>query len=355
MASCNVHLGKHAPVVCRRYFHFPLPFSIERWYEQSTDKTSKKRTLWLWKIFTTIYPWFRDNGPTYNLTAYRPKNPLAQYFELMNEDDCAWGATLVVAPSLTDAHNLVSIANIKNLVGLEISTYQRNRGYIGDPDEHKGDLEDKVVRSWMEMALQDGCLQHLRILRFAHQHRITPNILWMLGKLPALELIVIHDCPMIVQDGRESRSRGLKHRHNGRATSGARIHGWKGHFQDQVPVEYYKENSLRPLGSLAEICRIKGMGERVDFPPRSNDLSHLRRPTTPSLERPLLSFELQETERHSACFAVGADDRSNFVFHRDGQPSAKRADDGENAPGHRQKRKKGPERDLSGLLGEFMG
>lgn len=273
----------------------------------------------------------------------------------MNEDNCTWGAVLTVAPDITDGQNLVSIANIKNLIGLEISTYQRTRGYTKDPDAHNGDLEDKVVRSWMDMALQNGCLQHLRIVRFAHQHRITPNILWMLEKLPALELIVIRDCPSILQESSESGSRASKHRREGRNSDGIRMHGWRGRCLEQVPVESCPESSLQPLGSLLEICRPSGVGEGADVPPRSTCLRPLQDSVIRNAKLPFLSFELRDNESHSASFVVGMDRRSTFVFHRDSQPVPKRVSDGGNVPRHRQKRKKGNGRDLSDLLGEFLG
>ncbi|KAJ5172106.1 hypothetical protein N7492_004699 [Penicillium capsulatum] len=313
----------------------------------------KKRTLWLWKIFAISYPQFCHEAPTYTLMACRPKQPLNQYLELMNNKDCAWGAVLIVDPGITDVSGLVAIANIKNLMGLEISAHNRGRLYAEYQDAHQGNLEESVARSWMDM-VPNGCLQHLRILRLAHQHRITPNILWMLRKLPALELIVMYDCPNITQDGPKSRPPESKRRKREiQSSHGLRIHGWRGFSLDRVPMEIYTEGSLRPLGSLLEMCRAD---VRESAGSLSSPTDHDQpKSCTSSAKLPFMSFELRENEKYCDYFALESEHRSIYVFRRDNQPSLTRAPAAEAAPGNRQKRRKGDPRDLSDVLGEFLG
>jgi hypothetical protein len=149
---------------------------------------------------TTVYPeQFREVSPHYCLNAGWPKRPLANYMDILNSYDFCWRAVLTIATAYCSATDLTAIPKIKNLVALDLHNklYSPHLAPL-DPvglNNEGHPLEDGFVRGWVE----SNALQHLRILRFYHQHQITIAMLRALRELPELQLIVACECRKIKQ------------------------------------------------------------------------------------------------------------------------------------------------------------
>jgi hypothetical protein len=313
--------------------------------------------MWLWKIFVIVYAEFRQYAPTYQLSTYFPDQPLRDYFEIMNNDDCKWGAVLTVASNIIDIQNLVAIGNIKNLVALEIIrdpvTAIRQDPNKPPPDnEVVGGLEDSVVRSWMDMAVSLGCFKHLRIVRFVYQNRITPNILWMLEKMPALEFIVTNHCFNFTCT--------LNDNLNDKKLKGGAIpmNGWVARRLDWVRKENSKANMLRDVGPLLGAYRLS-VDEGVNPLPSSNtDTGRPPKPSTLPADLPLLEFQLPWTphnrENYVECHTI-RESRCIFAFHRGPQPCpGKRPSKMSPDQNKRRMQKRKFNKDLTEFLGDFL-
>lgn len=173
----------------------------------------------MWKIMARAYPQhFRQLSSLYCLEVERPKEPLKVYIDLMICGPCNWRAVLGLSSSYATITDLVAIGNMKNLVALEIYTSPSRDMKPQDYDEGRGlGLDDRIVRSWVEVAESSGSLQQLRVLRLCKQANLTTHALWMLEKLPHLQLLVAYHCG--------SLNEGLKESIKGKK-DGVRFGGW---------------------------------------------------------------------------------------------------------------------------------
>lgn len=138
---------------------------------------------------------FRPLSPHYRLSIGSPKEPLKCYIDLMNSDVGNWRTVFAISTAHATTADLVAIGNLKNLVALDIYPAISRGPKPEDIDEGKGrGLEDRIVRSWLEVAEAAGSLQQLRILRLHNQPRLTTKALWMLEKLPNLREAFISEC-----------------------------------------------------------------------------------------------------------------------------------------------------------------
>jgi hypothetical protein len=149
----------------------------------------------MWKIMHEAYPeHFRSISSHFQFTINAPQEPLKPYIEMMKSDCAYWKAVLAISAMHATTADLVAVANLKNLVALDIfsSAKKRPRVELDDNAEGKGiGLTDRIVHSWLDVAETAGSLQQLRILRLSHQLEITANALDMLEKLPKLQFLII--------------------------------------------------------------------------------------------------------------------------------------------------------------------
>ncbi|KAJ5774467.1 hypothetical protein N7457_009363 [Penicillium paradoxum] len=161
-------------------------------------KNCNKQTMHMWKIMAAVYPaQFYKISPHYSLNAGCPKKPLEDYMGILNSNDFHWRAILTIATTFCSTTDLTAIPNIKNLVALDVYSepYASNLVPLNPVDVGNGglSLQDGFVRGWIE----SKALQHLRILRFYHQHEMTIATLRALRELPELQLVVAYECKKI--------------------------------------------------------------------------------------------------------------------------------------------------------------
>ncbi|PLB46853.1 hypothetical protein P170DRAFT_511527 [Aspergillus steynii IBT 23096] len=159
---------------------------------------SRKRTLYIWKVFATAYP------QQFSLVAqYRSmkigglKLPLRDYLAMMKSDDMHWRVTLTLRVSCPSVPELVEISDVRNLVALDVIT-PAGAGLVSDdpetPDLQVTALNDRIVRTWSELAQTTGAFAHLRILRLFYQDDLSKVVLRYLARIPALQFIVVYEC-----------------------------------------------------------------------------------------------------------------------------------------------------------------
>ncbi|KAH3498753.1 hypothetical protein KXW24_001712 [Aspergillus fumigatus] len=157
----------------------------------------QRRTLYMWKLFATVYPAeFRCVAKYRCMKVKWPQMPLREYWSVVKSDTLSWRLVLTLSPSLGRIPELVEIANIKNLVALEIATpLQQVMPMLDSSEPHAAGLNDRIARTWSELAEAPGAFAHLRILRLYCQPDLTPVGIRYLSALPGLRLIIAHGCP----------------------------------------------------------------------------------------------------------------------------------------------------------------
>ncbi|PYI12818.1 hypothetical protein BO99DRAFT_348936 [Aspergillus violaceofuscus CBS 115571] len=157
-----------------------------------------KQTTYAWKLFATAYPEeFRKIAADRVMKVESPLMPMQDYLSLVKSDSLNWGAILTLAATYARVPDLVGLANIPNLIALEIATPLQYEGVEDESDAPMVDLNDRVVRSWSELAQNSAGFANLRVLMLQFQSNISSVALSYLCDLPALQLLVLNGCRAI--------------------------------------------------------------------------------------------------------------------------------------------------------------
>jgi hypothetical protein len=150
----------------------------------------------MWKLFATVYPAELRNVAKYRSMKVKwPKMPLREYWSVVKSDSLSWRLVLTLTPSFGRVPELVEIANIKNLVALEIATPLQVMPMLDSSEPQIAGLNDRIARTWSELAETSGAFTHLHILRLYCQPDLTPVGIRYLSALPGLCFIIAHGCP----------------------------------------------------------------------------------------------------------------------------------------------------------------
>ncbi|PLB36548.1 uncharacterized protein BDW47DRAFT_132741 [Aspergillus candidus] len=158
-----------------------------------------KKTLHMWKLLSTAYPTeFRDIAPHYRMKVESPKLTMRQYLDLVKSDnDPSWDVVLTVCGARARVPEMVEMAHVKNLAALEIDSLEREHGE-SELETPVARLNDRIVRTWSELVRGSGAFARLRVLRLQHQGELTGVALRYLRGFPVLRMVVLYDCPGVV-------------------------------------------------------------------------------------------------------------------------------------------------------------
>ena len=123
---------------------------------------------------------------------------MQEYLGLVKSDSLSWRTVLTLASSFARVPELVEIANIKNLVALEIATPSHPAPVLDEAEPPLAALSDRIVRTWGELAQDVGAFAHLRVLVLSHQKDLSQLTLGYLRDFPSLQMVVAEDCPGLV-------------------------------------------------------------------------------------------------------------------------------------------------------------
>lgn len=127
----------------------------------------------------------------------RPPLPFADYFKGLSSPSLDWLTCLRISPKYVDKVDLVKIAGIPNLAILDLSDN------LATVDLSPSRFEERIFKTWAELALKDGAFQHLRALLFGWQSALSIWIFNYLNSFPALRLLVATACPEFGQWNRK--------------------------------------------------------------------------------------------------------------------------------------------------------
>lgn len=246
--------------------------------------------------------------------------PMRDYLGLLKSDSLHWGVTLTLFTSFASVPELVEIASVKNLVALELNTSSELETFSSETGLPMTALNDRIFRTWSELAASDGAFAHLRVLMISHQKQVSAVILRFLRSFPSLRLLVICGCPNLARLFRNS---------------GKAIEGWR-------PVDTLMDDSEAhdKLYGCYRASLTKDYGNR------------------PSIGRdhPILSFQIGREIRRSSKTqlfdTIYLEQQSHQEQQKTSEPAAKRQKVPEKSSRATMKPNKG--RNLDSVLREFL-
>ncbi|PYH82013.1 hypothetical protein BO82DRAFT_334985 [Aspergillus uvarum CBS 121591] len=195
-----------------------------------------KQTTYAWRLLATAYPEeFRKIAADRVMKIESPLMPMQDYLSLVKSDSLSWGAILTLAATYARVPDLVGLANIPNLIALEIATPLQYEGVEDESDAPMVDLNDRVMRSWSELAQNSAGFANLRVLMLQFQSNISSVTLRYLRDLPALQLLVLNGCRAIPAG----------------AAAGFELEGWAVVDMGEVPksLQSIYQNTLQSDGA----------------------------------------------------------------------------------------------------------
>lgn len=279
----------------------------------------------MWKIFCVCYPTeFRQVSPFCRMTVDRPSFLMRDYLNLVKSAGCDWATQLVIWTEYAFTPELVEIADVLNLVSLEVNTGTTVAFQNDNINQAISTVDDRILRTWAELIESSGAFPHLRILKLNEQRHLTKAAFLYLSKFPSLEYCIVAMCDTLT-----SKS----------AITAAEAHGW----------QICQDN---PTGAIYDFSE-----RRVDFRTKWRDeVPASLIPSSLPKDIPVLEYIVgQKRER----LAVGS---FVYVFRRNrantSETNKRKPDTEDRLPliGRKARKPmmKGRGKDLSGLLGEFM-
>jgi hypothetical protein len=166
------------------------------------DACSKKRTVYMWKLFATVYPHQFPQASSYrSMKIEGPKMPMGDYLGLVKSDSLRWRLALTVATEYARIPELVEITALKNIVALDVISAPRAQTISDDGGPSMATLSDRVVRAWSELAQSSGAFTHLSLMRLYHQTELSAVALRYMRDIPSLRFVIVHNCPGVASAG----------------------------------------------------------------------------------------------------------------------------------------------------------
>lgn len=138
----------------------------------------------------------------------------------------------------------MSIHKITNLAVLDLSDGQVTI------DNNHSTFDERVMRTWAELAMSREAFQHLRVIMFGWQETLSEWIFRYVDKFPSLCQIIVTDCPQMHQKNRGewediSKGAGWEARHAKKSAKSLRpIIGTQDFYFGSISGCYYESMEL---------------------------------------------------------------------------------------------------------------
>ena len=166
-------------------------------------------------MFANAYPHAEQFGQRqyrYFMELKQPHLSLLDYTTAITSPALNWLTCLRISPKQLTVSDLVSLHKITNLAVLDLSDGQVTI------DNNHSTFDERVMRTWAELARSQEAFQHLRVLMFGWQENLADWIFQYVDRFPSLCQIIVTDCPQMHQKNRSewgevSRAVGWDGRH----------------------------------------------------------------------------------------------------------------------------------------------
>lgn len=164
-----------------------------------TTSNRRAESFHAWRTLANSYPHPEEFGQReyrYLLEIKLPQLPLADYLFGITSPELSWMTCLRSSPKQLATADLVSIHKITNLAVLDLSD-----GQITIDNKHST-FDERVMRTWAELASSRQAFQHLRVIMFGWQENLSEWIFKYTDQFPSLCQIIVTDCPRMHQKNR---------------------------------------------------------------------------------------------------------------------------------------------------------
>lgn len=152
----------------------------------------------MWKIFCAAYPVeFRRLSQHCDSRIEHPRYSLSGYINLVKSSSDSWATRLNIWTEFARVPELVELADVTNIVSLEVNTSSHP---LESQDHEVASLNDRILRTWGELAETTGAFKHLQVMRLYQQRELTEQSFRYLSRLPALEYCVLAMCDRMTQE-----------------------------------------------------------------------------------------------------------------------------------------------------------
>ncbi|KAK2744403.1 hypothetical protein FQN57_004300 [Myotisia sp. PD_48] len=179
-------LSDQRGLTVNHFMETPWPLAKYLWdYEYS-----RRKSLYIWKIFATVYPQeLNEIQHRYTVLLNPEKGTIVDYLKLLPCDTLEWAVTLKVSTEFLQQYHLHHVANIRNLIGLEIKSAAFGTSAVT--------MSDHVIRDWGELSRTGRGFKHLRVLVLRTQNRVSDRIFPLLDGFQSLGFLVVRNCPQL--------------------------------------------------------------------------------------------------------------------------------------------------------------
>lgn len=168
-----------------------------------------------WRTLANAYPHAKEFGQRqyrYFVDLKQPQLSLSDYMTAIASPEPNWLTCLRISPKQLTTPDLVSIHKVTNLVVLDLSD-----GQVTIDNNHSA-FDERVMRTWAELAGSREAFQHLRVFMFGWQENLSDWIFKYVDQFPSLCQIIVTDCPRMHQKNRGdwegiSKAAGWEARH----------------------------------------------------------------------------------------------------------------------------------------------
>ena len=120
---------------------------------------------------------------------------MGEYFKGLDSGSIDWLTCLRIAPTRIDRSDLVRIAQLRNVVVLDLSDDNQIER-IGTQ------IDERVFKTWTEMAKDGNTFKHVRVILMRGQDDVSTWIFKYLDSFPSLCFIIFSDCRLLHQKSR---------------------------------------------------------------------------------------------------------------------------------------------------------
>lgn len=152
----------------------------------------------MWKLFATAYPEQFSRTAQYRFVKIEDISlTLRGYLAMVKSERMCWRTVLTLKNAFATVPELVEIADLGNLVALDFAIQSNERAQAEEGEKPETPLNDRIVRTWSELAQMKGAFEHLRILRVFYQEDLSKVVLRYLKLFPALQFFIAYSCPQL--------------------------------------------------------------------------------------------------------------------------------------------------------------
>ncbi|RVX67052.1 hypothetical protein B0A52_08295 [Exophiala mesophila] len=194
------------------FYMIPWAMAEEIWHDILDRRTE---SFHAWRTLASAFPHADEFGQReyrYLLDIRQPQLAVSDYFSSITSSDLKWLTCLRISPKQLAKSDLVAIHQIRNLAVLDLSDGQVTIG------ANVSCFDERVMRTWAELAATKQAFQHLRVMLFGWQEDLSDWIFRYVNHFPSLCYIIVTDCPGMHQRNRpewepSSKSRGWEAKH----------------------------------------------------------------------------------------------------------------------------------------------